>query len=108
MGNTDGVICSTVRSTLGGSCERIAPIRFQVSVSARRMSVPGLKSTDNSLPPRMVLDRTWATPMTSLTACSSGCVTFTSIVRTSSPGMRATTAMRGNVTSGYTLLGMRV
>jgi hypothetical protein len=41
MGKTDGVICSTVNSTLGGSSERLAPMRFQMRVSARRMSVPG-------------------------------------------------------------------
>ena len=49
---------------VGGSWERMALMRFQVSCSARRMSVPGLKSMEISLPPRMVLERTWATPMT--------------------------------------------
>ena len=58
MGKTDGVICSTVRSTLGGNSDRLAPMRFQMSVSARRMSVPGAKSMEISLPPRMVLERT--------------------------------------------------
>ncbi len=75
MGKTDGVICSTVNSTSGGICERMAPMRFQVSCSARFMSVPGVKSMDSSEPPRMVLERTRSTPTTVLTACSSGTVT---------------------------------
>ncbi len=76
------------------------PMRFQVSVSARFMSLPGLKSTESSLPPRIVLERTWATPMTLLTACSSGCVTWTSMLATPRAGTFATTPMRGKVTSG--------
>ena len=69
------------------------------------MSVPGLKSMDSSLPPRMVLERTWATPMTPLTASSSGRVTWTSMLVTSRSGTLATTAMRGKVTSGIDAAG---
>jgi hypothetical protein len=64
------------------------------------MSVPGLKSIEISLPPRIVFDRTWATPKTPLTASSSLRVTFTSMLVTSRSGTLATTAIRGNVTSG--------
>ncbi len=88
IGNTDGVICSTARSTSGGSFERTVPRRFQVNCSACTMLVPGLKSSDNSLAPRMVLERTWATPMTVLTASSSGTVTLACMFGTSSPGLR--------------------
>ena len=60
----------------------------------------GLKSMDSSEAPRMVLERTWATPRTVLTACSSGRVTWTSMFCTAREGALATTAMRGKVTSG--------
>jgi hypothetical protein len=100
MGKTDGVICSTVNSTSAGMSDRAAPMRFQAICSARRTSVPGARSMDTSHPPRMVLERTRATPMTELTASSSGRVTWTSMLTTARPGFLATTAMRGNVTSG--------
>ena len=75
-------------------------MRFQVSVSACCMSVPGEKSMEISLAPRMVLERTRLTPITVLTACSSGCVTCTSMLATVKEGTLATTPMREKVTSG--------
>ncbi len=100
MGEIDGVICSTVKSRSAGSSERLEPMWFQTSSVAWCMSVPGVHVMDNSDPPRMVLERTSETPMTVATASSSGRVTFRSIVVRSRLGTLATTAMRGNVTSG--------
>ena len=108
IGMIEGVICSTTSSTSGGSCDRTALMRFQVSALAQRMSVLGSKSIVSSLAPRIVLARTRVAPMTVLTTCSTGRVTCTSMFGTAKPGTRTTTEMRGKVTSGYTLIGMRV
>ena len=75
-------------------------MRFQVNCSARSISVPGMKSIDNSAEPRMVFERTWATPGTVLTASSSGRVSSTCALATPKPGTLATTVIRGKLTSG--------
>ncbi len=64
------------------------------------MSESGLKSTEISVAPRMVFDRTRRTPSTDRAASSRGRVTASCMSRGDRSPDLATMTMRGNSTSG--------
>ena len=64
------------------------------------MSVPEANVIEISVAPRIVCERTRATPGTMLTASSSGRATLNTICRAPSVEPWATTVMRENLSSG--------
>src|SRR6266849_2071402 len=78
-GKSVGVTRSTCTSVSGGSVLRASLTRACISCSAYCMSVSGLKSTEISVAPRIVFERTRRTPSTVPAASSSGRATISSM-----------------------------
>ncbi len=100
IGKNDGVMRSTRISVPPGNVGRTSSTLPCSNCSASGMSASALNTTDSSVAPRMVRERTRRTPSTSRAASSSGRVTVIIINRGDRSPECATITMRGNSTSG--------
>ncbi len=100
IGNSDGVIRSTWICVPAGSSGFTSSVLLCISCRAYRMSASGLNSTEISVAPRIVRDRTRRTPSTDRAASSSGRVRASCTSRGERSPAFATMTILGNSTSG--------